>query len=66
MTVRIFKNRAFCRWMKASRIMDEQLSGGVDEMRRGLVDADLGGGVVKKRIAIAGRELTEIERDDKA
>ncbi len=27
----------------------------VSEMERGLVDADLGGGVVKKRVALPGR-----------
>jgi hypothetical protein len=41
--------------MKDSELTDELLLKAVIEMQNGLIDADLGGGVVKKRIALAGR-----------
>ncbi len=51
---RIFKTRHFARWMRKTDLSDEMLCAAVYEMKRGLIDADLGGGVVKKRIAFAG------------
>lgn len=52
---RIFKTHTFSRWMKSVELTDELLSNAIFEMQNGLIDADLGGGVVKKRIALAGR-----------
>lgn len=52
---RFFKTYTFSRWMKDSELTDELLLKAVIEMQNGLIDADLGGGVVKKRIALAGR-----------
>lgn len=52
---RIFKTRYFNRWLRKTELTDESLCKAVAEMERGLVDADLGGGVVKKRVALAGR-----------
>jgi len=52
---RVFKTRHFSRWMRKTDLTDPVLCQAVDEMRRGLVDADLGGGVVKKRVALPGR-----------
>lgn len=52
---RVFKTRHFGRWAKKSDISDQALCGAVAEMTRGLIDADLGGGVVKKRVALPGR-----------
>lgn len=52
---RVFKTRSFVSQMKKSGVSDTALAKAVSEMRRGLVDADLGGGVVKKRVAISGR-----------
>ncbi len=34
---------------------DRSLCEAVDEMSQGLIDADLGGGLVKKRVALPGR-----------
>lgn len=53
--VRVFKTRHFSRWMRKTELTDQALCAAVDEMKRGLVDADLGGGVVKKRVGLAGR-----------
>ena len=52
---RIFRTRTFTRSMRKSGLTDKALSDAVDEMARGLVDADLGGHVVKKRVALPGK-----------
>jgi hypothetical protein len=45
---RIFKIPHFNRWMRKSRVTDQNLVQAVREMEKGLIEADLGGGVVKK------------------
>lgn len=52
---RVFKTRHFSRWMRKTELTDSALLNAVEEMVKGLIDADLGGGVVKKRIGLAGR-----------
>ena len=52
---RTFKTATFTRWLKKSSLTDADLCRSVSEMRRGLIDAHIGGHVVKKRIAPAGR-----------
>lgn len=52
---RVFKTRHFARWMRKTEPTDAALCGAVREMERGLVDADLGGHVLKKRVALPGR-----------
>lgn len=51
----VFRTRSFSRWMRTAGLTDETLCRAVVEMIRGLIDADLGGHVVKKRIALAGQ-----------
>lgn len=71
---RVFKTRHFSRWMRKTELSDSALCVAVAEMEQGLIDADLGGGVVKKRVALPGRgksggaldELQEICHDDQA
>jgi hypothetical protein len=53
--IRAFKTRHFQRWMRKTELSDALLLEAVTEMVAGLIDADLGGGVVKKRIGLAGR-----------
>jgi len=53
--MRIYKNKAFSKWANKENLDDETLRLSVIEMDNGLIDADLGGHVFKKRIAIAGR-----------
>jgi hypothetical protein len=55
MKPRIFKTRVFERWMQKIDLSDALLLNAVAEMERGLIDADLGGGVFKKRIALPNR-----------
>ena len=52
---RVFKTRHFQRWMRKTELTDAALCRTVQEMVAGLVDADLGGGLVKKRVGLAGR-----------
>jgi len=52
---RVFKTRHFARWMRKTALTDTLLCQAVHEMVLGLLDADLGGGVVKKRVALPGR-----------
>ncbi len=41
--------------MRKTELTDSALCNAVAEMAQGLIDADLGGGVVKKRVGLAGR-----------
>jgi len=52
---RVFKTRSFARWALKVGLSDDALCQAVTEMLSGLIDADLGGGVVKKRVALPGR-----------
>ena len=51
---RIFKRRDFARWQTGERLPDTVLCKAVREMESGLVDADLGGFLYKKRVARPG------------
>lgn len=50
-----FKTRVFARWASREGLGDDALASAVLEMERGLIDARLGGQVVKKRVALPGR-----------
>jgi hypothetical protein len=52
---RVFKTRYFSRWMRKTELTDSALCSAVAEMESGLIEADLGGGVFKKRVAMPGR-----------
>ena len=53
--IRIYKTKVFDRWLKKSEVTDLDLIQAVKEMSMGLVDADLGEHLFKKRIALPGR-----------
>ena len=53
--MRVFKTRSFNRWMRKTHLTDAVLCTAVLEMAQGLIDADLGGGVLKKRVPLPGR-----------
>jgi hypothetical protein len=53
--VRIFKTKLFARFARRERISDDALCEAVSRVEKGLVDADLGGGVIKQRIARQGQ-----------
>ena len=50
----VFKRSDFARWQAGERLPDAALCKAVQEMESGLVDADLGGFLYKKRIARPG------------
>jgi hypothetical protein len=52
---RVFKTRPFARWQRKTQLTDDILCRAILEMEQGLIDADLGGGLFKKRIALPGR-----------
>jgi hypothetical protein len=51
----IFKTRHFARWARKTGLVDSLLKAAVLEIQCGLLEADPGGGIVKKRIALPGR-----------
>ena len=53
--MKVFKTKSFARWAIGEGLGDEALAAAAAEMNRGLVDAHLGGAVVKKRVALPGR-----------
>lgn len=53
--MRIFTTRSFRRFARGERITDGSLSQAVRRAGQGLIDAELGGGVIKQRVARAGR-----------
>ena len=51
----IYKLKAFARYARSEGISDEILSDAIGRAERGLVDADLGGGLFKQRVARKGQ-----------
>ena len=51
----IYKTRWFDRWARKQGLTTPALRDAVSEMANGLFDADLGGGLFKKRIARSGQ-----------
>lgn len=54
LNLRIFKNKPFARFAKKAEISDAALCKAISNAENGLVDADLGGGVIKQRVARDG------------
>jgi len=52
---RILKTRSFNRWALRADLSDTALLTAVQEIEQGLIDGDLGGGVLKKRVGVPGR-----------
>jgi len=51
---RIYKSRWFAKFASREGISDATLVGAIDQANRGLIDADLGGGLFKQRVAREG------------
>ena len=73
MVLRVFKNAWFGRFARKEKISADVLWEAVDRAERGLIDADLGGGVIKQRIARPGegkskgyRSIVIYRKEDKA
>ena len=50
----ILKRKDFARWQSGEKLPDAALCKAVQEMESGLIDADLGGSLYKKRVARPG------------
>ena len=71
--MRIFKSKPFSKWAAKEGICDQALIDAVAEIGKGLVEANLGGNLYKKRVATGGkgksggvRTLLAYKADDKA
>lgn len=53
--MQVFRNKAFSKWAAKEGLLDSALWAAIEEMDDGLVDADLGGHVFKKRVGLSGR-----------
>jgi hypothetical protein len=53
--VRIFKTKGVARFTRRQHIDDESLREAIERADRGLIDADLGGGLIKQRVARPGQ-----------
>ncbi len=53
--MRIFRNKSFTRIAKRAGLDDATLRKAVVDAERGLIDAKLGGGVIKQRVARPGK-----------
>ncbi len=51
----VFVTKPFARWMRKSQVTHLDILGATEEMVQGLIDANLGGHLVKKRVALRGR-----------
>ncbi len=53
--IRVLLTKIFTRWARKIGLTDQAICNAVTEMQQGLIDADLGGCVVKKRVALPGQ-----------
>ena|SRR5258708_30841772 len=53
--MQIFKTRWLARFARHERITDDSLREAIARADRGLIDADLGGGLIKQRVARQGQ-----------
>jgi hypothetical protein len=55
MELRVYRMKAFSRFQRKEGIEDDALREVIRRVSRGLVDADLGGGIIKQRVARKGQ-----------
>lgn len=53
--MQIFKTKWLVRFARRERLADQSLREAIERAARGLIDADLGGGVIKQRVARPGQ-----------
>lgn len=53
--MRIFKTKGVGRYARRERISDASLREAIERAERGVIDADLGGGLIKQRVARPGQ-----------
>lgn len=72
-TLSVYKTKPFDRFARKARLSDSDLWKAAELANQGLIDADLGGGVIKQRIARAGegksggsRTIIAFRKNDRA
>ena len=55
MNAGVFKTKWLARFARRERITDTSLREAIERVERGLIDADLGGGLIKQRVAREGQ-----------
>ncbi len=53
--VRVFKTKWMARFQRRQKVLDSDLLEAIIRAERGLMDADLGGGLIKQRVARKGQ-----------
>ncbi|MDQ5988501.1 MAG: hypothetical protein CSYNP_04261 [Syntrophus sp. SKADARSKE-3] len=53
--MQIFKTKWFMRYARQEHLEDSSLCDAIERAERGIVDADLGGGIIKQRVARIGQ-----------
>ena len=53
--MQLFKTKWFMRYARQEQLEDHSLCGAIERAERGIVDADLGGGIIKQRVARTGQ-----------
>ena len=53
--MRLFKTKWFMRYARQEKLEDHSLCDAIERAERGLVDSDLGGGIIKQRVARTGQ-----------
>ena len=53
--MRLFKTKWFVRYARQERLDDHSLCDAIERAERGLVDSELGGGIIKQRVARTGQ-----------
>lgn len=53
--MRVFKTKQLARFARREKIPDASLLEAIERAERGLIDADLGGGLIKQRVARQGQ-----------
>ena len=53
--MKAYKTQNFSKWAKKSQVTDEALTNTLTEIEKGRIDADLGSGLIKQRVATKGR-----------
>ncbi|MGA3101707.1 MAG: type II toxin-antitoxin system RelE/ParE family toxin [Terracidiphilus sp.] len=53
--MRVFKTKWFARFARNEGIADKSLREAIERAEQGLIDADLGGGLIKQRVARRGQ-----------
>ena len=71
--MRVFKTHEFAKWAKKENVTNKTIIKAITDMQKGLIHAELGGGLCKQRVARPGkgkrgghRTLIAFKKDDRS